>query len=353
MQKILHIVESLASGIHTFLVDLANHQCDDFDVYIAYGVRPQTRKDFKDCFDKRVHWIKVENFQRSVGLEDVRAFFELKRIVREVNPDIIHLHSSKAGFLGRWACNCSKRKVFYTPNGLSFLMQDSSKLKRLFYWFLEYVSTFRKATTVACGKGEYEATLQLSKRCTYVNNGININDLQLFLREETFINKTQPVACVTGRISYQKNPKLFNEIAELLPQVKFIWIGEGELQAELKSSNIEVTGWVDRKVALGLVVKADFFILPSLWEGLPLSLLEAMYLKKICLVSDIIGNRDAIDNGRNGFICHSADEYAQRINQVLQNKYNQKSLTHQAHNDILNVYNTNIMAAQYTKIYNQ
>jgi glycosyltransferase involved in cell wall biosynthesis len=352
MQKILHVVEPLASGIHTFLKELANHQCDDFDVHIAYGVRPQTHKNFKDCFDKRIHWIKVENFQQAVGFKDVKAFFELKRVVHEVKPDIIHLHSSKAGFLGRWAYNGSKHKVFYTPNGLSFLMQDSSKLKRLFYRLLEYVSAFRKSTIIACGKGEYEAILKLSKKCTYINNGVNINDLKLFLKDKQSINKV-PVACVTGRISCQKNPKLFNEIAKLLPYIKFIWIGEGELQSELISPNIEVTGWVGRETALELVAKADFFILPSLWEGLPLSLLEAMYLKKVCLVSDVIGNRDAIENERNGFICHTAEEYAQRINQILQSNYDWQALTNQAHNDILTLYNTDIMAIQYAKVYNQ
>ncbi|MDR2406597.1 MAG: hypothetical protein LBE13_00565 [Bacteroidales bacterium] len=50
MQKILHVVEPLASGIHTFLVDLTNRQCDDIEVYIAYGVRQQTHKNFKDSF---------------------------------------------------------------------------------------------------------------------------------------------------------------------------------------------------------------------------------------------------------------------------------------------------------------
>jgi glycosyltransferase involved in cell wall biosynthesis len=352
MQKILHVLEPLASGIHTFLAELANHQCDDFEVYIAYGVRPQTHKNFKYCFDKRIHWIKVENFQRPVGFKDVKAFFELKHIVREVKPDIIHLHSSKAGLLGRWAYNCSKRKVFYTPHGLSFLIQDGTKLKRVFYWLLEYISAFRKTTIIACGKGEHEACLKLSKKSTYINNGVNINDLKRFLKEKKSINEA-PVACITGRISCQKNPKLFNEIAKLLPQIKFVWIGEGELQCELISPNIKITGWIGRETALELVAKADFFILPSLWEGLPLSLLEAMYLKKICLVSDVIGNRDAIENERNGFICHTAVEYAQRINQIVQNNYDWQVLTNQAHNDILTLYNTDIMAIQYTKTYNQ
>jgi glycosyltransferase involved in cell wall biosynthesis len=352
MQKILHVVESLLSGTQTFLIDLTKHQCNDFEVYIAYGVRPQMHKNFKDSFDKRIHWIKVESFQRSVSIKDIKTFFELKRIVREVNPDIIHLHSSKAGFLGRWVYNCSKHKIFYTPHGLSFLMQDHSMLKSLFYWLLEYVSAFRKSTIIACGKGEYEAVLKLSPKCTYVNNGININDLKPFLKERKSINEI-PVACVTGRISHQKNPKLFNEIAKLLPQVKFVWIGEGELQSKLTSPNIEITGWVSRETAIELVAKADFFILPSLWEGLSLSLLEAMYLKKICLVSDIIGNRDVIDDNRNGFICGTAAEYAMRIEQILQGNYDWKSLINQAHNDILSLYNTDIMASRYTGIYNQ
>ena len=50
-------------------------------------------------------------------------------------------------------------------------------------------------------------------------------------------------------------------------------------------------------------MSADVFLLTSLWEGLPVSLLEAMYMKKPCVVSDVIGNHDVIENGRNGFIC--------------------------------------------------
>jgi hypothetical protein len=60
MRKILHIVEPLQTGIHTFLVELTNHQCDKFDVYIAYGIRPYMHKQFRNYFDKRIHWIKVK-----------------------------------------------------------------------------------------------------------------------------------------------------------------------------------------------------------------------------------------------------------------------------------------------------
>jgi lipopolysaccharide/colanic/teichoic acid biosynthesis glycosyltransferase/glycosyltransferase involved in cell wall biosynthesis len=352
MLRILHVVEALGGGIHTFFVGLINRQCDDFEVYVAYGIRPFTHKNFKDFFDKRVQWIRVHHFQRSVGLKDIRAFFELKRILREVQPDIVHLHSSKAGFLGRWALNCSRYKVFYTPNGFSFLIASERKWKRWLYRLIEYVSAQRDVMTIACGKGEYEEALKLSVRCTYVNNGINIHELAPFLPTEYRMDCTIPVICTSGRILYQKNPRLFNEIAFLLPYARFIWIGDGEMHAELTAPNVEVTGWLKRKEALHILAGVDFFLLPSLWEGLPLSLLEAMYLKKVCLVSDVSGNREVIEDGRNGFVCHTAEEYALRISQVLQDESTKKNLTHHAHEDVLREYNTNVMASGYKSIYN-
>jgi glycosyltransferase involved in cell wall biosynthesis len=229
-------------------------------------------------------------------------------------------------------------------------MQDNSKLKRLLYWFIEYVSGFRNATIIACGKGEYEEALKLSSKCAYINNGIDIHYLKDFLKEQPSIN-VLPIVCTSGRICYQKNPKLFNDIANLLPQIKFLWIGEGELSTELVAPNIEITGWVNQKTAIELMANADFFLLPSLWEGLSISLLEAMYLKKICLVSNVVGNRDVVENERNGFICITAEEYAQRIRQILQTNCNWQSIVTQAQNDVVTRYNTDVMVAQYKKIY--
>lgn len=104
-----------------------------------------------------------------------------------------------------------------------------------------------------------------------------------------------------GRIGFQKNPKMFNEIAKSLPELEFTWIGDGELRKELTSPNITITGWKERKEVLKILNDNDIFILLSLWEGLPISLLEAMYMKKVCIVSDVIGNRDVTENGKDGF----------------------------------------------------
>ena len=353
MKKIMHVAEPFATGVLSFLVDLTRQQVEEYEVYILYGVRPLTPDNVSNLFDKRVHLIKIDSFKGAIGtVFNFKAYRDVRRWYIKIDPDIVHFHSSASGFVGRWALPCKKLSAFYTPHGYSFLMRNGTKFKRFLFWLIEYLSAKRSAVTIACSEGEYKEAMKLSKRSTYVNNGINTKNLKSFVRS---ISKIQhPIKiCTSGRILYQKNPKLFNEIARLLPEAQFIWIGEGELESELTSPNICVTGWIKREEALNIIKDVDFFILPSLWEGLPISLLEAMYLKKICLVSDVIGNRDVIKNGINGLICHSANEYADLIRSIADGKVEGVLLAEHASNDIEEDYNIDLMAQKYDEIYFQ
>ena len=105
-KTILFVVEAMGGGVFTYVVDLANELVKTYDMYIAYAVRSQTPANYKEQFDPRIQMIEVKNFVRSINpLKDIRAFFEIRKIADRVQPDIIHLHSSKAGALGRWAFN--------------------------------------------------------------------------------------------------------------------------------------------------------------------------------------------------------------------------------------------------------
>lgn len=346
MKKLLFVVEAMGGGVFTYIVDLANELSNEYDMYIAYAVRPQTPDNFKDYFDKRVHFIEVKNFTRSINLiKDIMAFFEVKRIYKEIRPDIIHLHSSKAGVIGRLAFHRSKVPLFYTPHGYSFLMKDCNPLKRVFFRAIEYLMAKTNCVTISCSPGEHEETRKLTKKAIYICNGINTDQLNEMLQA---VQKTEhPFTVFTlGRICYQKNPALFNSIAELMPETKFLWIGDGELRNELTRENIEITGWLDRETALQRSMNADAFILTSLWEGLPISLLESMYMKKLCVVSDVIGNHDVIHNKVNGFVCTHPDEYrialqAQQTDELIRNAYR----------DVQTTYNIKTMAQKYVDAY--
>lgn len=348
-KKILYIVEAMGGGVFTYIVDLTNELANRYDMYIAYAVREQTPKNYKNYFDKRVHLIEVKNFCRAISLtKDVAAFFEIRKIANKIKPDIIHFHSSKAGVLGRFAFDGKRVPLFYTPHGYSFLMQDASTIKQKIYKTIEFICGKRNCTTISCSMGEHQETLKLTKYAICINNGINIEAIQ------GIIDRTQkiqhPFTIYTlGRICYQKNPELFNDIAKSFPDVKFVWIGDGELREKLSSKNIEITGWVNRKTAIKYAVNADVFLLPSRWEGLPISLIESMYMKKVCIVSDVIGNRDVIQTGENGFVCSGIDEYINSIKSIRRNI--PRDLVNNAYQEVLSFYNTKAMAEQYSQIY--
>lgn len=348
-KKILFIVESMGGGVFTYVVELANELSSTFDIYIAYSTRPQTPKDFEKYFLPSVHLIRVKSFTREINpKKDIAAFFEMRRIANQIKPDVIHLHSSKAGALGRFAFNGRKIHLFYTPHGYSFLMSDCSKFKRKMYYLIEKLCARKNCTTISCSKGENAETLKLTKKAVYVSNGINIPELQDMLDNVKKLEHPFTVFTI-GRINYQKNPDEFNRIAALLPNIRFLWIGDGELRDHLTSKNIEITGWLDRKSALQRAVNGDAFLLTSLWEGLPMSLLEAMYMKKPCIVSNVIGNRDVIHDKKNGYVCNNTKEYFDAIDSIRQGNIN--DVVEKAYQDIVNEYNTKVMAQKYIDIY--
>lgn len=344
-KKVLFIVEAMGGGVFTYIVDLANELVNEYEMYVAYAVRPQTPADYKDYFDERIHLIEVKNFTRSLrATKDFKAMLEIKKIKEEINPDIIHLHSSKAGALGRVIFNGKKTPMFYTPHAYSFLMKNHSAPKRLMFKIIETFCAKAHCTTISCSEGEHQETLKLTKRAEYVNNGINIPELQELLDKVPAVEKKYKVFTL-GRICIQKNPELFNKVALAMPDEKFLWIGDGDLREQLTAPNITITGWVDRKKALELSAQGEVFVLTSLWEGLPISLLEAMYMKKLCVVNNVIGNKDVIHTGKNGYVCDSVEDFVHGI------KTGGEKLIENAYCEVLSEYNTKVMGRKYSEIY--
>ena len=99
------------------------------------------------------------------------------------------------------------------------------------------------------------------------------------------------------------------------------------------------------------MITAPVFILPSRWEGLPISILEAMYLKRGVIVSNVIGNRDIVKNGENGFIANSVEEFVVDINKMINDSDMRETMGKNAHQDIRKQYTIKVMAEKYREIY--
>ena len=310
-KKIAFVVECMGSGILTYLIQLCNNICKDYDLTIFYGVREQTPSNLRELFSNDINLVEIKNFKREISIKsDLKAYKEIKKHLINLNPDIVHLNSSKAGAIGRILKlinfrNFKKVSFIYTPHGYSFQITDSSKIKCLIYFVIEKILGFINSTTVACGEGEYILSKKVSRKSTFVNNCVDLNNLSDIFEDNNYEN----VFYTIGRISYQKNPFMFNEIAQKNPKKKFVWVGDGPYREVLTSPNIQVTGWMDHDDAIKYVEPFKFFVLCSKWEGLPLSLLEAMSRGKICFVSNIIGNKEVISNKENGYILDTTDTF--------------------------------------------
>ncbi|ASN59588.1 glycosyl transferase [Latilactobacillus curvatus] len=351
--RLLFFVEAFGGGILSYVQALTNSLSDDFDIFVAYGTREQTPDEDKlgNMFNESISLIKVANFTREINLiKDFKALKEMNHIIKEIAPDIVHLHSSKAGVLGRvTAVRNKKVKYFYTPHGYSFLIHGSSKGKHYMYLLIEKFLGYGRCETIACSFGEFEESKKVTKKSQYVNNSINTKEIDMISNELPANRKIDGVYTV-GRIDTQKNPEEFNELAKKLPDIDFTWVGDGPKRSLLSSPNINVTGWLERKDVINIAVNKKIFILTSLWEGLPIALLEAMYTEHLCIVSDVVGNRDVITKeANNGYVYSDIDELVDFV------KDNEKNIDlkkiNNAKKDIEDNYSIENMAAKYKRIY--
>ena len=351
MKKILMVCESFGGGVFTYVAQLCNDMVGTYDVYLAYAIRPQTPKNYKEFLDDRIHLIEVKNFGNLKNvINDVKTIKELRKIEKEVEPDIIHLHSSIAGGIGRIAFKGKKNQVIYTPHGYSFILMGKNTKECKMYEIMEKVLGKTNSLTLTCCESEDDVAKTLCKRTAYIETGVNLKDLSESLDDIKPIKNEKFTVYTLGRICTQKQPELFNRIAELVPEARFLWIGNGEQESKLTAPNIEVTGWKPRKEALSIAKGADAYVLCSLGEAVAMSLIENMFMKKLCLVSNVMGNKSVIKDGQNGYICEKAEEYAQKIKEAM--KSFPEKLPENAYQDVLNIYNTEVMKEKYIKFYN-
>lgn len=346
------VCEAFGGGVFTYVSQLCNDMVDEFEVYLAYSIRPQTPKNYREFLDKKVHLIEVKHFGVK-GLtniaNDIETINELQTIEKKIKPDIIHLHSSVAGGIGRLAFNGKKSTVVYTPHGYAHILMGNNMKCKMYGLMESILGHISNAITLTCCESEDEIAKRLTKRTAYIETGINLEDLSETLNGIAPVKNKKFTVFTLGRICVQKQPQLFNRIAELVPEARFVWIGSGELENQLTAPNIEVTGWKPRKEALAMAKGADAFVLCSLGEAIAMSLIENMYIKKLVFVSNVMGNKSVIHDGINGYICETPEDYANKIHAAMRNFPSE--LPEMAYQDVLKIYNTKAMKEKYIKFY--
>jgi glycosyltransferase involved in cell wall biosynthesis len=352
--KVLHVVESFGGGIINFVQRLTTMN-DQFQHNILYNERELEIAKIMYSFPSETKFIKWTYAQREINLKnDFLALLYLYKIIKTSSPDVVHLHSTKAGILGQFISRLFPKVVFiYSPNGASFARKDISRLTFVFYILIERLANyFGHANLVCVSKSELELYRRFGFHGTFINNGIETDSLN----DPRVRNFDELIIVNTGRIADQKNPFLFNEIANLcainqLP-VKFIWIGSGSNERLLSSRNIRVTGWIPNEEVLKILHSSSIYLSTSLWEGLSFALLEGMRCKLAILATSCVGNVDLVENDKNGYLFSLAEEAFRFIENYCHNST--LLIKHQEYSYIKlkTEFDANEMITKYKNLYN-
>ncbi|MEX2410863.1 MAG: glycosyltransferase family 4 protein, partial [Candidatus Paceibacterota bacterium] len=240
-------------------------------------------------------------------LKDVKVYRELKKLIRNLNPDIVSAHSSKIGFLGRLAAHSLGIPVIFTAHGWSFT-GGKNGFKRWLFKNLEGIVAKKSDSIICvsdydCSIGLYQLPVQKGLLKT-IHNGMP--DVESFLM--AYPEKSAPVnICMTARFDQPKDHITLLKALKNLTGYHLHLVGDGPLLHEIRKVAGQF-GCLDHITFYGrseevaeILSKSQIFTLISNWEGFPRSTLEAMRAGLPVIVSDVGGAAEAIVEGETGF----------------------------------------------------
>jgi len=296
----------------------------------------------------------------------------------------VHTHSSKAGIIGRWAaalynlthCLCKVKsvrcKVIHTVHGWSFNDYQPVPLKR-FFILLERI-TARFTTKIICvSKKDLETGLKYKiapeEKFALIKYGIPLKDFRKSLvdklqkRKELGIHNSDPVVGMISCLKPQKAPldyiKAAIKVYERMPHVNFLLVGDGVLRKRcekfLSTASLNgrfiFAGW--RRDVSEILSIVDVAVLTSKWEGMPISLIEALCKGCPVVATDIGGTSELIKEGVNGYITQagSYEETAEKILKILNDPVRFNNMKKQAAFTIDESFDANRMTREIDELY--
>lgn len=267
---------------------------------------------YRSIFDLKSNWIAYKN---------------LCNILKSNNIEIIHCNTPIGGVIGRV---CGKkahiRKIIYSVHGFHFYQGAPVINQTLFKW-AEQIMAYWTDVIITMNQEDYEAAqkfhLRKKGKVYKVHGvGINVNDYEnININREAVRSKLglkeEDIICISaGDLVVRKNYAVAIKAIALLKNIRIHYLICGIGTEKKKLEKLAKKLHVDKQIHfLGfrtdinqLLLSSDLFLFTSLQEGLPRSLMEAMACELPCVVSNIRGNIDLIENGKGGFLCNPKSE---------------------------------------------
>ena len=329
MTRVLHIITRLILGgaqENTLLTCRGLHERPDYECHLATGPALGPEGELLSQAEQwGLHVTLVPQMRRAIHpLRDWATVRELRRLIRELKPHIVHTHSSKAGILGRWAAHAENvPAVVHTIHGLPFHPYESWWKNKL-YIHLERVAARRshKIVSVADAMTDQAVAAGVAPREKFVTvySGMDIEPFlnadasREAMRQKFGFSDDHFVIGKVARLFHLKGHEYVLDAAPCLlerhPHVRFLFVGDGILQDALRRQ-AERLGVADKVVFAGLVPARDVaahigamdaLVHASLREGLARVLPQALLAGKPVVSFDVDGAREVILEGETGYL---------------------------------------------------
>ncbi len=282
-KKILYVVTKANwGGAQRYVFDLATHLPEGYEPAVAYGQPGLLAQRLKEA---GIRTYPLQSLQRDISAwADIKSFFELYRLVLKVNPDVVHLNSSKAGAVGALAAWCAgAKRIVFTAHGWPF-NERRGKAARALIWLASWITALLSDKIIAVSDSELLAAKRMplcGSKAVRIYNGI---DLSMQFGSGEAIRAAFPAGArivgTVGELTRNKNQIELIERARKDTSMRVAIVGEGELRPMLEQK-IKEYGLQERVKLFGFMPASevlrgfDAFALPSLKEGLGYVILEA------------------------------------------------------------------------------
>ncbi|MBU2472659.1 glycosyltransferase [Patescibacteria group bacterium] len=343
-KSILYIItKSVWGGAAKYVYDLSTNLIDEFDVAVAAGGQGRFYKKIKQT---NIPYYQITNFQRTINpFKDLFAFFEILGLVFQLKPNIIHVNSSKAGGVVGAAVQIyrffshQKINLIFTAHGWAFNEDRAS-------WQINLIKLFSKITAlfydkiICVSKYDYQMALKHriapKRKLITIHNGIDLENISFLSKEQAqkrLIGRESPL--FIGTIAeWTKNKGLIYLIKATqtleLKEKEFdvILIGSGENPDKEKMYDYDKKYNLDNVRLIEFIPNAvkyfkafDIFVLPSLKEGLPYTIIEAMAAQLSIIATNVGGIPEMIENNINGILIKpkNPDLIGEKITYLINN----------------------------------
>ena len=248
---------------------------------------------------------------------------ELRRVIAEVRPDVIHAHDMRASFVAALACN----KIPL----ISHIHNNAFDARALSPKSVAYLYAAKKAKHIfwvsESSMSGYAFRKSVAKKSEVLYNIISID--ALYKKMESDENQYSYDLAYVGRLSYPKNPQrlmaVIAKLRDLKSDVRVAVVGNGDLEEETHAlckqygleDNVDFLGF--RSNPLKILHSSKAMIMVSRWEGTPMCAREAMALGVPIVSTPVDGLKVLVDEGENGYLSDDDDVIAEKIFEIISN----------------------------------